>query len=48
MLATIAGLIVAIPSVFGYNLLLGNTKVMVTELENYASALADRIELESK
>ena len=48
MLATIAGLIVAIPSVFGYNLLLGNTRAMVTELENYASALADRIELESK
>ena len=48
MLATIAGLIVAIPSVFGYNMLLGNTKVMVTELENYASSLADSIELESK
>jgi biopolymer transport protein TolQ len=47
MLATIAGLIVAIPSVFGYNLLLGNTKRMVTELENYASSLADRLELES-
>jgi biopolymer transport protein TolQ len=47
MLATIAGLIVAIPSVFGYNLLLGNTRQMVTELENYASSLADRIELES-
>jgi biopolymer transport protein TolQ len=48
MLATIAGLIVAIPSVFGYNLLLGNTRAMITELENYASSLADRIELESK
>jgi biopolymer transport protein TolQ len=48
MLATIAGLIVAIPSVFGYNLLLGNTRRMITELENYASSLADRIELESK
>ncbi|ACB76604.1 MotA/TolQ/ExbB proton channel family protein [Opitutus terrae] len=48
MLATIAGLVVAIPSVFGYNLLLGNTRAMVTELENYASSLADRIELESK
>ncbi len=47
MLATIAGLIVAIPSVFGYNLLLGNTRTMITELENYASSLADRIELES-
>jgi biopolymer transport protein TolQ len=48
MLATIAGLVVAIPSVFGYNLLLGNTRRMVTELENYASSLADRLELESK
>ena len=48
MLATIAGLIVAITSVFGYNLLLGNTRRMVTELENFASSLADRLELESK
>src|SRR3954466_12471510 len=48
MLATIAGLVVAIPSVFGYNLLLGNTRQMITELENYASSLADRIELEAK
>lgn len=48
MLATIAGLIVAIPSVFGYNLLLSHTRSMITEAENYASALADRIELESK
>lgn len=47
MLATIAGLVVAIPSVFGYNLLLGHTRRMVTEIENYASSLADRIELES-
>ncbi|MFI5356589.1 MAG: MotA/TolQ/ExbB proton channel family protein [Opitutales bacterium] len=48
MLATISGLVVAIPSVFGYNLLLGHTRAMTTELENYASSLADRIELESK
>jgi biopolymer transport protein TolQ len=48
MLATIAGLVVAIPSVFGYNLLLGHTREMTTELENYASSLADRIELEAK
>jgi biopolymer transport protein TolQ len=47
MLATIAGLVVAIPSVFGYNLLLAHTRSMVTELENYASSLADRLELES-
>lgn len=48
MLATIAGLIVAIPSVFGYNLLLGHNKAMITELENFSSSLADRIELETK
>ncbi|WP_414665044.1 MotA/TolQ/ExbB proton channel family protein [Horticoccus sp. 23ND18S-11] len=48
MLATTAGLVVAIPSVFGYNFLLGNTRRMITELENFASSLADRLELESK
>ncbi len=48
LLTTIAGLLVAIPSVFGYNFLLGKSKQLITELENYASALADRIELESK
>lgn len=46
LLTTVAGLIVAIPSMFGYNLLFANTRRMVTELENYASSLADRIELE--
>ena len=48
LLTTIAGLLVASPSVFGYNYLFANTKRLITELENYASALADRIELESK
>lgn len=48
LLTTIAGLIVAIPSVFGYNILLGQSKRLITEIENYASSLADRIELESK
>ncbi len=47
LLTTIAGLVVAIPSVFGYNLLLGKSKQLITELENYASSLADRLELES-
>jgi len=47
LLTTIAGLVVAIPSLFGYNLLLGNVKTMITELENFASNLADRIELEA-
>ena len=48
LLTTIAGLLVAIPSVFGYNFLLGKSKQLITELENYASSLADRIELETK
>lgn len=48
LLTTIAGLVVAIPSVFGYNYLLGSTKRLITELENFASSLADRIELEGK
>jgi biopolymer transport protein TolQ len=48
LLTTISGLVVAIPSVFGYNILLGHVKTMITELENYASNLADRIELEAK
>jgi biopolymer transport protein TolQ len=48
LLTTIAGLVVAIPSLFGYNILLGHVKKMITELENYASSLADRLELESK
>ncbi len=48
LLTTIAGLLVAIPSMFGYNFLLGKVKQLSTEIENYASSLADRLELESK
>lgn len=48
LLTTVAGLCVAIPSVFGYNYLLSRTKVLVTELENFASGLADMIELDSR
>jgi biopolymer transport protein TolQ len=48
LLTTVAGLCVAIPAVFGYNYLLSQSKLMVTELENYASLLADRIELEGR
>jgi biopolymer transport protein TolQ len=47
LLTTIAGLVVAIPSLFGYNILLASTRRLITEMENYASSLADRIELES-
>ncbi len=46
LLTTVAGLLVAIPSVFGYNFLLTHTKLMITEIENFASSLADRIEYE--
>jgi biopolymer transport protein TolQ len=48
LLTTIAGLVVAIPSVFGYNYLFANNKRLITEIENYASSLSDRIELESE
>jgi biopolymer transport protein TolQ len=48
LLTTISGLVVAIPSVFGYNWLLARTRTLITELENFASSLADRIELESE
>lgn len=47
LLTTIAGLVVAIPSVFGYNYLFASTKRLITEIENFASSLADRIELEA-
>ena len=46
LLTTVAGLVVAIPSVVGYNALLNKTRTLATEIENYASSLADRIELE--
>lgn len=46
LLTTVCGLLVAIPSVLGYNFLLTQTKIMITELENFASSLADRVELE--
>jgi biopolymer transport protein TolQ len=48
LMTTIAGLVVAIPAVFGYNVLLTRTRQLATELENYASVLADRLELESR
>jgi biopolymer transport protein TolQ len=45
--APFLGLLVAIPCLFGYNWLFASTKRLITELENYASSVADRIELES-
>lgn len=46
LITTTSGLLVAIPATFGYNYLITQCKMMTTELENYASSLADRIELE--
>ena len=48
LLTTISGLLVAIPCLFGYNMLFAMTKRLIIELENFASSLADRLELESK
>ena len=46
LVTTTLGLLVAIPATFGYNYLLTQVKIMSTELENFASTLADRVELE--
>lgn len=46
LLTTVAALLVAIPSVFGYNYLLSQTKQMIVDLESFASALADKVEVE--
>jgi len=48
LLTTVAGLGVAIPSVFGYNYLLSRIRRLTMELENFASSVADRIELENR
>lgn len=48
LLTTVCGLLVAIPSVFGYNYLLQNTKISIIDLENFASTISDRIELEAR
>lgn len=48
LLTTVAGLVVAIPSVFGYNYLLTQIRRLTLELENFASSLADRLELEAR
>lgn len=46
LLTTVAALCVAIPIVFAYNGLLGMARSGMTRMENFASNLADRIELE--
>ena len=46
VLTTVGGLAVAIPSVFGYNLLLDYVRRLTIDIENFASQIADRFELD--
>lgn len=46
MMTTVAGLLVAIPSMFGYNYLVHNLRVLTVELDNFAQELVSRIEVE--
>lgn len=46
MLTTVAGLFVAIPSMFGYNWLLHEFRVRTVELDNFAQEMLSRIESE--
>lgn len=48
LLTTVAGLLVAIPAAFGYNYLLQQSRTAIVELENFASVIADRIEMEAQ
>jgi biopolymer transport protein ExbB/TolQ len=46
LVTTVAGLLVAIPSMFGYNWLVHTLRVHTVELDNFAQALASRMETE--
>lgn len=46
LITTVAGLLVAIPSMFGYNWLVHTLRVLTVELDNFAQNLASRIETE--
>lgn len=43
---TVAGLLVAIPSMFGYNWLVHNLRVLTVQLDNFAQELASKLEVE--
>jgi hypothetical protein len=43
---TVAGLLVAIPSMFGYNWLVHNLRVATVEMDNFAQELSAKIESE--
>ena len=46
LVTTVAGLLVAIPSMFGYNWLVHTLRVLTVELDNFAQELVSRIEIE--
>jgi biopolymer transport protein TolQ len=46
LITTVAGLLVAIPSMFGYNWLVHNLRVATVELDNFAQELVSRMETE--
>ena len=45
-LGAVAGLLVAIPSMFGYNWLVHNLRVQTVELDNFAQELTSKMETE--
>jgi biopolymer transport protein ExbB/TolQ len=46
LITTVAGLLVAIPSMFGYNWLVHNLRVLTVELDNFAQELVSKVETE--
>jgi biopolymer transport protein ExbB/TolQ len=46
LVTTVAGLLVAIPSMFAYNWLVHNLRVLTVELDNFAQSLVSRMESE--
>lgn len=46
LITTVAGLIVAIPSMFGYNWLVHNLRVLTVELDNFAQEMVSKMETE--
>src|SRR4051812_25172513 len=46
LVTTVAGLLVAIPSMFGYNWLVHNLRVLTIEMDNFAQELMSQLETE--
>ncbi|MCU0771460.1 MAG: MotA/TolQ/ExbB proton channel family protein [Verrucomicrobia bacterium] len=46
LITTVAGLLVAIPSMFGYNGLVHNLRVLTVQLDNFAQELVSKMETE--